>query len=192
MQANLMITLTGGQGDVEAGVLPVPDSACQMHHSAFGIVADGPAAVRKAAVAEANNRKTYVAAHAYTAEAIQLAVRNGVKCIVQGNLLVEKTADIMVEHDAWLVPTLVTCKGMASEGRKLGFPDRRNPVNAKTGIRRSVRGENCRINSSRDVCDESDNPATVRYHRSTRTGHDWRRGIHHNKPVGEYLRLSRR
>lgn len=163
VQANLMITQTGGHGDVEAGVLPVPDCACQMRHSAFGIVADGPDAVRKAArhvlragadflkihvsggvatpmdpldctqytageiqaaVAEATNRKTYVAAHAYTPEAIQLAVRNGVKCIEHGNLLDEETAQVMLEHDAWLVPTLVTYMGMASEGRKLGFPER--------------------------------------------------------------------
>ena len=163
VQANLMITQTGGHGDVEAGVLPVPDCACQMRHSAFGIVADGPDAVRKAArhvlragadflkihvsggvatpmdpldctqytaseiqaaVAEANNRKTYVAAHAYTPEAIQLAVRNGVKCIEHGNLMDEETAQVMLEHDAWLVPTLVTYMGMASEGRRLGFPER--------------------------------------------------------------------
>lgn len=163
VQANLMITQTGGHGDVESGVLPVPDCACQMRHSAFGIVADGPDAVRKAArhvlragadflkihvsggvatpmdpldctqytageiqaaVAEAKNRKTYVAAHAYTPEAIQLAVRNGVKCIEHGNLMDEETAEVMVEHDAWLVPTLVTYMAMASEGRKLGFPER--------------------------------------------------------------------
>lgn len=163
VQANLMITQTGGHGDVEAGVLPVPDCACQMRHSAFGIVADGPDAVRKAArhvlragadflkihvsggvatpmdpldctqytageiqaaVVEATNRKTYVAAHAYTPDAIQLAVRNGVKCIEHGNLLDEETAQLMKEHDVWLVPTLVTYQGMASEGRKLGFPER--------------------------------------------------------------------
>ena len=78
----------------------------------------------QAAVAEANNRKTYVAAHAYTPEAIQLAVRNGVKCIEHGNLMDEETAQVMLEHDAWLVPTLVTYMGMASEGRRLGFPER--------------------------------------------------------------------
>ena len=49
VQANLMISQTGGHGDVEGGVLAVPDCACQMRHSAFGIVADGPDAVRKAA-----------------------------------------------------------------------------------------------------------------------------------------------
>ena len=163
VQANLMITQTGGHGDVEAGVLPVPDCACQMRHSAFGIVADGPDAVRKAArhvlragadfikihvsggvatpmdplectqytaeeiraaVQEATNRKAYVAAHAYTPEAIRLAVLNGVKCIEHGNLLDEETARVMRDNDAWLVPTLVTYKGMAEEGRRFGFPER--------------------------------------------------------------------
>ena len=163
VQANLMITQTGGHGDVEAGVLPVPDCACQMRHSAFGIVADGPDALRKAAlpvlpagadfikihvsggvatpmdplectqytaeeiraaVQEATNRKTYVAAHAYTPEAIRLAVLNGVKCIEHGNLLDEETARVMRDNDAWLVPTLVTYKGMAEEGRRFGFPER--------------------------------------------------------------------
>ena len=28
------------------------------------------------------------------------------------------------EHDAWLVPTLVTYKGMAEEGGRLGFPEK--------------------------------------------------------------------
>lgn len=163
VQANLMISQTGGHGDVESGVLPVPDCACQMRHSSFGIVADGADAVRKAArhvlragadflkihvsggvatpmdpldctqytesevqaaVAEANNRKTYVAAHAYTPEAIQMAVRNGVRCIEHGNLMDEATAQVIVAHDAWLVPTLITYKAMASEGRRLGFPEK--------------------------------------------------------------------
>jgi imidazolonepropionase-like amidohydrolase len=163
VQANLMITQTGGHGDVESGVLPVPDCACQMRHSAFGVVADGADAVRKAArhvlragadfikihvsggvatpmdpldctqytapeiqaaVQEAKNRKTYVAAHAYTPEAIQLAVTNGVQCIEHGNLLDAETARIIAEHDAWLVPTLITYKGMAEEGKRLGFPER--------------------------------------------------------------------
>ncbi len=162
-QANLMISQTGGHGDVESGVLPVPDCGCQMRHSAFGVVADGPDAVRKAArhvlragadflkihvsggvatpmdpldctqytaqeiqaaVQEAKNRKTFVSAHAYTPEAIQLAVRNGVKCIEHGNLLDEETARVIAEHDAWMVPTLVTYQGMAEFGKKLGFPER--------------------------------------------------------------------
>lgn len=167
--ANLMISQTGGHGDVESGVLPVPDCACQMRHSAFGVVADGADAVRKAArhnlragahflkihvsggvatpmdplectqytapeiqaaVQEASNRKTYVSAHAYTPDAIQLAVRNGVKCIEHGNLLDEETAQVMLTHDAYLVPTLTTYSAMEAEGRKLGFPERNLQKNA--------------------------------------------------------------
>ena len=174
--ANLMISQTGGHGDVEGGVLPVPDCACQMRHSAFGVVADGADAVRKAArhnlragadflkihvsggvatpmdplectqytppeiqaaVQEATNRKTYVSAHAYTPEAIQLAVKNGVKCIEHGNLIDAETAQVMVEHNAYLVPTLVTYKAMAEQGNKLGFPERNQVKNAavmKAGV----------------------------------------------------------
>jgi imidazolonepropionase-like amidohydrolase len=44
-----MLTQTGGHGDAESGPRPVPDCACQMRHTAFGIVADGVDAVRKAA-----------------------------------------------------------------------------------------------------------------------------------------------
>ncbi|MCP5182021.1 MAG: amidohydrolase family protein [Pseudomonadales bacterium] len=163
VHANLMISQTGGHGDVEGGVLAVPDCACQMRHSAFGIIADGPDAVRKAArhvlragadflkihvsggvatptdplectqytaeevraaVQEAANRRTYVSAHAYTCEAIQMAVRNGVRCIEHGNLLDADTARLMAENQVFLVPTLVAYKGMAEMGRKLGFPER--------------------------------------------------------------------
>lgn len=49
VRAGRMISQTGGHGDVEGGELPVPECACQMRHSAFGIVADGADAVRKAA-----------------------------------------------------------------------------------------------------------------------------------------------
>jgi imidazolonepropionase-like amidohydrolase len=49
VRAGRMLTQTGGHGDAEAGPRPVPDCACAMRHTAFGIVADGTDAVRKAA-----------------------------------------------------------------------------------------------------------------------------------------------
>jgi imidazolonepropionase-like amidohydrolase len=49
ISAGRFISQTGGHGDVEGGVRAVPDCACQMRHTAFGIVADGVDAVRKAA-----------------------------------------------------------------------------------------------------------------------------------------------
>jgi imidazolonepropionase-like amidohydrolase len=49
MRAGRMLTQTGGHGDAESGPRPVPTCACEMRHTAFGIVADGADAVRKAA-----------------------------------------------------------------------------------------------------------------------------------------------
>ncbi|MAB12661.1 amidohydrolase family protein [Parvibaculum sp.] len=49
IRAGRMLTQTGGHGDAESGPRPVPTCACEMRHTAFGIVADGPDAVRKAA-----------------------------------------------------------------------------------------------------------------------------------------------
>ena len=49
VRAGRMLSQTGGHGDVEAGPRPVPTCACEMRHTAFGIVADGADAVRKAA-----------------------------------------------------------------------------------------------------------------------------------------------
>lgn len=128
VRSGRMISQTGGHGDADGGERPVPDCACQMQHTAFGIVADGPDAVRKAArhllrdgsdflkihvsggvaspsdpldcvqytpaevsaaTEEAGNRRTYVAAHAYLPDAIEMAVRNGVRSIEHANLIGE-------------------------------------------------------------------------------------------------------
>lgn len=47
--AGRMLSQTGGHADAEGGPRPVPTCACEMRHTAFGIVADGVEAVRKAA-----------------------------------------------------------------------------------------------------------------------------------------------
>lgn len=49
VSAGRMLSQTGGHGDTEGGRRDVPTCACDMRHTAFGIVADGPDAVRKAA-----------------------------------------------------------------------------------------------------------------------------------------------
>ncbi len=49
VRAGRMLSQTGGHGDAESGPRPVPQCACEMRHTAFGIVADGVDAVRKAA-----------------------------------------------------------------------------------------------------------------------------------------------
>ena len=53
---------------------------------------------------EAARRNSYVAAHAYSPEAITHAVTSGVRSIEHGNLLDDATAALMAEHGAYLVP----------------------------------------------------------------------------------------
>ena len=76
----------------------------------------------EAAVTEAEHRGTYVAAHAYSPEAIQQAVAAGVHSIEHGNLLDQPTAQQMAEAGSVLVPTLVTYEAMDQLGEQLGLP----------------------------------------------------------------------
>jgi len=161
IRAGRMLTQTGGHGDTEGGHREVPSCACAMRNTAFGIVADGPDAVRKAArhnlrdgsdflkvhvsggvatpsdpldsvqythdeihaaVVEAEHRHTYVAAHAYSPESIELAVGAGVHTIEHGNLLNDDAAKVMANANAVLVPTLVTYEAMDEVGEKFGLP----------------------------------------------------------------------
>lgn len=55
----------------------------------------------KAAVSAAENWGTYVTVHAYTPNAIQTAIRAGVKCIDHGQLADEATAKLMAEKGIW-------------------------------------------------------------------------------------------
>ena len=75
----------------------------------------------RAVAEEAARRGSYVAAHAYSAEAITVAVANGVRSIEHGNLLDAPAAAVMAERDAFLVPTLVTYDAMERRGAELGL-----------------------------------------------------------------------
>ena len=57
-------------------------------------------------VAEATAAGISVMAHAQGAEGIKAAVRNGVRSIEHGIFLDDEAIDLMLERDAWLVPTL--------------------------------------------------------------------------------------
>ncbi len=170
VRAGRMLSQTGGHGDTEGGDRDVPSCACAMRTTAFGIVADGPDAVRKAArhnlrdgsdflkihvsggvatpsdplesvqftseeisvaVVEAAHRQTYVAAHAYSPESIQLAVEAGVHSIEHGNLLDDSAAATMASSNAVLVPTLATYEAMDQLGEKLGLPASNREKNTK-------------------------------------------------------------
>ena len=71
---------------------------------------------------EANVRGSYVAAHAYSPEAIIHSVANGVRTIEHGNLLDEESAALMAERGAYLVPTLGCYEAMDRRGDQLGLP----------------------------------------------------------------------
>jgi imidazolonepropionase-like amidohydrolase len=75
----------------------------------------------EAIVHEARSWGTYVAAHAYTAAAIMRAVTAGVRTIEHGNLLDVEAAALMAEHNALLVPTLITYEVMRRKGSEAGL-----------------------------------------------------------------------
>ena len=76
----------------------------------------------RAIVGEAEAANTYVMAHAYTARAIARAVRCGVRTIEHGNLVDAAAAQLMHEHGAFVVPTLVTYDALARHGAQFGLP----------------------------------------------------------------------
>ena len=71
---------------------------------------------------ETDHRHTYTTSHAYLPPSIKLAVENGVKCIEHGNGLDAATAELLVEHGATMVPTLIAYKALTEVGPKVGMP----------------------------------------------------------------------
>jgi imidazolonepropionase-like amidohydrolase len=75
-----------------------------------------------AAVEEADNAGTYVAAHLYTDRAIRRAVECGIHSLEHCNLITAETAKFAVENGCIAVPTLVTYEKLGVEGPALGLP----------------------------------------------------------------------
>jgi len=75
----------------------------------------------RAAVEEAENAGTYVAAHLYTDKAIRRAVECGVYSLEHCNLIQSETAEMAVQAGAMACPTLVAYEGLAMEGKALGL-----------------------------------------------------------------------
>ena len=76
----------------------------------------------RAIVWEAQSWRTYVMAHAYTAEAIARCVDYGVRSIEHANLIDAPTARRCAEAGAFVVPTLVTYDALERFGADLGLP----------------------------------------------------------------------
>lgn len=81
----------------------------------------------RAVVDEASRRGSYVAAHAYSPEAIKHSIENGVRSIEHGNLLDRQTAALMAELGSFLVPTLAAYHAMDRRGEALGL----NPISQR-------------------------------------------------------------
>ena len=92
----------------------------------------------QAAVEEATNWGKYVAAHAYSSQAIMRAVTAGVRTIEHGNLIDEPTAATMARKGAFLVPTLIAYDSMRRRGREYGLSEyslQKNEVVLAAGLR---------------------------------------------------------
>jgi imidazolonepropionase-like amidohydrolase len=75
-----------------------------------------------AAVEEAEAAELYVSAHVYTARAANRVLRLGGRSIEHGNLIDGETMDLLIEKDAFLVPTMSTYQALATEGVEAGMP----------------------------------------------------------------------
>ena len=73
----------------------------------------------RAAVEEAGTRRTYVMAHAHTAEAVQRCIRNGVRSIEHGTLMDRASADAVAEAQAYVVPTLAVVDVLRQSATRL-------------------------------------------------------------------------
>jgi imidazolonepropionase-like amidohydrolase len=92
----------------------------------------------EAAVEEATRWGSYVCAHAYSAKAIERAVRAGVRTIEHGNLIDAPTAQLMADRGAYMVPTLVTYDSMKRRGSEFGLSEyslAKNEVVLNAGLR---------------------------------------------------------
>lgn len=66
----------------------------------------------------------HVAAHAHGDEGMKRAVLGGVKTIEHGTYMSEETMELMIKHDAYLVPTITAGKEVEEKAKVKGFyPD---------------------------------------------------------------------
>lgn len=75
----------------------------------------------RAITEEAARRGSYVAAHAYSSEAVMHSIENGVRSIEHGNLIDSATAAAMAAAGAFLVPTLAAYDAMDRRGAEIGL-----------------------------------------------------------------------
>ncbi|MBJ3776722.1 metal-dependent hydrolase family protein [Acuticoccus mangrovi] len=83
----------------------------------------------RAAVEEAASANRYVMVHSYTNRSVARAVRCGARSIEHANFLDDETAQLILAHDARVVPTLAIFHTMATEGLEMGISPRVHGLN---------------------------------------------------------------
>lgn len=115
---------------LEAAQVELDRGAHQLKVSVTGGVsarASGPASIKfseeelSAVVDLARAAGRYVAGHVYSSEAIQLALRSGIRSIEHGNFLDADCLPLFLSQDAYLVPTLITYSALAEHGHEYGL-----------------------------------------------------------------------
>ncbi|MFK5889763.1 MAG: amidohydrolase family protein [Flavobacteriaceae bacterium] len=75
----------------------------------------------KSICSTAKDYNMIVAAHAHGDEGIRRAIIGGVNTIEHGTLMTEKTMDLMIQHDTYLVPTITAGKEVTEKAKVHGF-----------------------------------------------------------------------
>ena len=142
----------------------------------------------EAAVDEATRWGTYVCAHAYSAKAIERAVRAGVRTIEHGNLIDTPTAKLMAERGAYMVPTLVTYDSMKRRGSEFGlsaYSLAKNELVLNAGVRSLdiARSAGVKIGFGSDLLGQLQNDHTYEF--TIRGEVDERAGSHPLRHAGQ-------
>lgn len=96
----------------------------------------------RAAVAEAATRRTYVMAHAHTANAAIRCARNGVRSIEHGTLMDRRSADEVARAGSFVVPTLAVVEAIREA--PLGLPSGAIEKLSQVGDSAAAAIEHCR------------------------------------------------
>jgi imidazolonepropionase-like amidohydrolase len=108
--------LRGGAQHVKlmlsGGVLSPTDSISSVQYTAEEIAV---------AVREAGAAGKYVTGHAFLADAINSALRQGVRCVEHGNFIDDTSVGLFTEHEAFLVPTLTILRAIDELGPAMGL-----------------------------------------------------------------------
>ncbi|NEV92533.1 amidohydrolase family protein [Psychroflexus sp. YR1-1] len=75
----------------------------------------------RAIVETANDYGMLTAAHAHGDEGMQRAVKAGIRTIEHGTLMSDETMELMIKHDAYLVPTITAGKSVAELAEIEGY-----------------------------------------------------------------------